>query len=53
MIYRYSLHGKLHESGRAVSYAASIPLGLTQEELRNRIDAFSKAVKLDKLVINY
>lgn len=52
MIYKYSLHGKLHNTDRTISYSASIPLGLAQEDLWSRVMAFSKAFDFLKLEVN-
>lgn len=52
MIYKYSLYGKVHNSDRTISYSASIPLGLAQEELWVRAMAFAKAFDLLKLEVN-
>jgi hypothetical protein len=52
MIYKYTLYGKVHNSERPVSYSASIPLGLTQAELWERVMSFSKAFDLTKLELS-
>lgn len=52
MIYKYTLYGKVHNSDRIISYYASIPLGLAQEDLWSRVIAFSKAFDFLKLEVN-
>jgi len=52
MIYKYSLFGKLHNSDRTVSCTVSIPLGMSKDDMWERITAFSKAFDLTKLEVN-
>lgn len=52
MIYAYTLHGKVHNSDRKISYYASIPLGISNEDLWERVANFAKAFKFLKLEVN-
>ena len=52
MIYRYTISGKVHKSDRTISQSASIPLGLSVDDLMSKVTAFSKAFDLTKLEVN-
>ena len=52
MVYKYTIYGKVHNSDRKISYSASIPMGISTDEMIDRIKAFAKSVDLIKFELH-
>ena len=52
MIYKFTLYGKVHNTDRNISYYASIPLGISYEDLWEHVTDFAKAFDFVKLEVN-
>jgi len=53
MILKYTLCGRVRNTGKPVFKYVSVPLGITQEELFSSVKAFKKAFEQVKVQIEY